>query len=76
MLGGILLAVLVVVIIGTTWALTRWRPRPRWADRDGRDCPGCGGFRVTTVNNGTRLDGMLECRACARVWSPEDHTRG
>ncbi|MFE3093894.1 hypothetical protein ACFXG1_08690 [Streptomyces sp. NPDC059248] len=76
MLGGILLGVLVVVVLGAVWAMQEWRPKFRWINRNGRNCPACGGFRVTTVDNGTRLDGMLECRACARVWDPEQHRRG
>ncbi|MEU5398291.1 hypothetical protein ABZ348_03210 [Streptomyces sp. NPDC005963] len=73
MLGVILLVAFVVVVVVVTYAVSRWRPTPRWANRRGRNCPNCGGFRVRTVVSDDRLNGMLECRACQRVWEPEDH---
>ncbi|MER6913522.1 hypothetical protein ABT354_17790 [Streptomyces sp. NPDC000594] len=73
MLGPVLLLALGVVVVATAWALSTWRPRPRWARRRGRGCPGCGGSRVRTVVSDDRLNGMLECRSCPRVWDPADH---
>lgn len=73
MLGVVMLVAFVVVVIGAAYALSNWRPSPRWANRRGRNCPNCGGFRVRTVVSETRLNGMLECRACNRVWEPTDH---
>ncbi|MET8330567.1 hypothetical protein [Streptomyces sp. NPDC005181] len=70
MVGILLLAVVVVGALAIGIALQDWRPRHRWADRTGRACPDCGGLRMRTVVSGNRLNGMLECRACHRVWSP------
>jgi hypothetical protein len=75
MSGLILLLVLGAAVVAIVWILSTWRPRPRWANRRGRNCPQCGGFRVRTVTGHGRLDGMLECRACHRVWNPADHAR-
>ncbi|MEE1928772.1 hypothetical protein V1J52_11280 [Streptomyces sp. TRM 70351] len=66
---------LVAVTVVVASALSRWRPAPRWAARRGRNCPGCGGFRVRTVTGGGRLNGMLECRACHRTWQPAARRR-
>jgi hypothetical protein len=72
-LGVVLLVVLCVLVVGTVWLLSSWRPSPRWARRRGRACPGCGGGRVRTVVSDDRLNGLLECRACHRAWDPTDH---
>lgn len=74
-LGVALLLVLGVVVVGVTWLLSEWRPKPRWLNRDGRKCPDCGGGRTRTVVSDDRLNGMLECRTCSRVWNPEVHRR-
>lgn len=76
-LGVVTLLVLLVLGGGIGVVLAVWRPSPRWANRKGLRCPGCGGGRTRTLSGrGDRLDGMLECRACARAWRPEDHTAG
>nr|WTB34297.1 hypothetical protein OG781_36645 [Streptomyces sp. NBC_00830] len=71
-MAGILLPAVVVVVgaLAIGIALQDWRPRPRWADRTGRACPDCGDLRIRTVVADHRLSGMLECRACRCVWSP------
>ncbi|MFF8958535.1 hypothetical protein [Streptomyces sp. NPDC014894] len=73
-LGVVLLVAMAAVVVGVVYVLSTWRPSPRWANRRGRNCPGCGGFRARTVVSDDRLDGMLECRACHRVWEPADHS--
>ncbi|MFJ7946201.1 hypothetical protein ACIQ6K_21495 [Streptomyces sp. NPDC096354] len=67
-MAGILVSAVVAVgapAIGI--ALQDRRPRPR---RSGRTCPDCGDLRIRTVGSGNRLNGMLECLARLRVWSP------
>ncbi|GAA3114146.1 hypothetical protein ACFQ0X_42280 [Streptomyces rectiviolaceus] len=72
-LGAILLLALLALIVGIVYMLASSGPTFRWANRTGRNCPGCGGFRVTTVVSDDRLNGYLECRACHRVWDPAAH---
>ncbi|MGW1708775.1 hypothetical protein ACWCP8_25420 [Streptomyces sp. NPDC002206] len=70
MAGILLSAVVAVGALAIGIALQDWRPRPRRSDRAGRTCPDCGDLRIRAVGPGNRLNGMLECRACHCVWSP------
>lgn len=64
----IALAVLIVVVITVLLVkVESWRPL---RGRSGPNCPQCSGRRTTTVELPGRLHGMLECRACHRVWQP------
>ncbi|WP_411088567.1 hypothetical protein [Streptomyces sp. 061-3] len=70
-MAGILLSAVVAAgapAIGI--AQQDWRPRRRRSDRTGRTCPDCGDLWIRVVGPGNRLTGMLECRACHCVRSP------
>ncbi|MER5683834.1 hypothetical protein [Streptomyces sp. NPDC002205] len=69
MAGILLSAVVAVGALAIGIALQDWRPRPR-PRRSDRTCPDCGDLRIRAVGPGNRLNGMLECRACHCVWSP------
>ncbi|MFE2022946.1 hypothetical protein ACFW9O_33430 [Streptomyces sp. NPDC059499] len=73
-LSILLLGAAACVGLGVLLSSSRPRLPARWVNRSGRNCPSCGsGFRVRTVVSEDRLNGMLECRSCARVWDPEQH---
>ncbi|MCM2393862.1 hypothetical protein [Streptomyces albipurpureus] len=66
----VVIALAVLILVAITVLLVKlqsWRPL---RGRPGRNCPECGGRRTTTVELPGRLHGMLECRACHRVWQP------
>ncbi|MGW5679367.1 hypothetical protein ACWEV4_30530 [Streptomyces sp. NPDC003860] len=74
-LGGVLLVVIIAGVAAVAWLLTEKLPSVRWFNRAARMCPNCGFWRVRTVVSDNRLNGMLECRSCNRVWNPAEHRR-
>ncbi|RII22182.1 hypothetical protein DSC45_00445 [Streptomyces sp. YIM 130001] len=65
---------LALVVAGIVWLLIRvdsWRPEYfSRRDRARGRCPGCGSGRTRTIVSDNRLNGMLECKNCARAWEP------